>query len=61
MPLALIMSLCLWRGIEVKPITTRPPVDAFGMLAGGAGLALIYAGFDQGNRLDWLNSGWCGD
>jgi MFS transporter, DHA2 family, multidrug resistance protein len=56
-PLALIMSLCLWRGIKVKPLTTRPPVDAFGMLAGGAGLALIYAGLDQGNRLDWLGSG----
>ena len=27
------------------------------MLIGGIGLALIYAGLDQGNRLDWLNSG----
>ena len=26
-------------------------------MAGGAGLALIYAALDQGNRLDWLNSG----
>jgi MFS transporter, DHA2 family, multidrug resistance protein len=56
-PLALIMSLCLWRGIAGKPITTRPPVDVFGLLAGGVGLALIYAALDQGNRLDWLNSG----
>jgi DHA2 family multidrug resistance protein len=56
-PLALIMSLCLHRGIASKPITTRPPTDIFGLLAGGAGLALIYAGLDQGNRLDWLNSG----
>jgi MFS transporter, DHA2 family, multidrug resistance protein len=56
-PLALIMSLCLWRGIKVKPLTTKPPVDVFGLLAGGAGLALIYAGLDQGNRLDWLGSG----
>jgi DHA2 family multidrug resistance protein len=56
-PLALIMSLCLWRGIKDKPLTERPPADAFGLLAGGAGLALIYAGLDQGNRLDWLGSG----
>ena len=56
-PLALIMSLCLYRGIAVKPITTRPPPDVFGLFAGGAGLALIYAALDQGNRLDWFNSG----
>jgi MFS transporter, DHA2 family, multidrug resistance protein len=56
-PLALIMSLCLQRGIAIKPIVTRPPTDVFGLLAGGCGLALIYAALDQGNRLDWLNSG----
>ncbi len=56
-PLALLMSLCLRRGMAIKPITTRPPGDVYGMLTGGAGLALIYAGLDQGNRLDWLNSG----
>ena len=56
-PLALIMSLCLRRGIAIKPITTRPPADVFALLAGGGGLALIYAALDQGNRLDWLNSG----
>jgi DHA2 family multidrug resistance protein len=56
-PLALIMSLCLRRGIANKPITTRPPGDVFALLAGGSGLALVYAALDQGNRLDWLNSG----
>jgi DHA2 family multidrug resistance protein len=56
-PLALVMSLCLSRGIPIKRITTRPPADFFGLIAGGAGLALIYAALDQGNRLDWLNSG----
>src|SRR3984957_16668219 len=56
-PLALIMSLCLHRGIAVKPITTRPPNDLYGLVAGGLGLAFIYAALDQGNRLDWLNSG----
>jgi MFS transporter, DHA2 family, multidrug resistance protein len=56
-PLAFLMSLALSRGIPVKRITTRPPTDVFGLVAGGAGLALIYAALDQGNRLDWLNSG----
>jgi len=56
-PLSLIMSLCLRRGMAIKPITVRPPTDGFALLAGGSGLALIYAAFDQGNRLDWLNSG----
>jgi DHA2 family multidrug resistance protein len=56
-PLALIMTLCLHRGIANKPITTKPPSDIYALLSGGAGLALIYAALDQGNRLDWLNSG----
>jgi DHA2 family multidrug resistance protein len=56
-PLALIMSVCLHRGIANKPIVTRPPADMFALLSGGSGLALIYAALDQGNRLDWLNSG----
>jgi DHA2 family multidrug resistance protein len=56
-PLALLMSLCLRRGIAIQPITVRPPSDVFGLVAGGTGLALIYAALDQGNRLDWLNSG----
>ncbi|MDE2450500.1 MAG: MFS transporter [Gammaproteobacteria bacterium] len=56
-PLALAMSLCLRHGIAVKPITVRPPADFFGLVTGGTALALIYAALDQGNRLDWLNSG----
>lgn len=56
-PLALIMSVCLHRGIANKPIVTRPPADLFALLSGGSGLALVYAALDQGNRLDWLNSG----
>jgi DHA2 family multidrug resistance protein len=56
-PLGLIMSLCLRRGMAIKPITTKPPTDVFGLLTAGLGLAIIYAALDQGNRLDWLNSG----
>src|SRR5271168_4987594 len=52
-PLALLMSLCLHRGIPAKA-TTPPPLDLFGLLSGGAGLACIHAALDQGNRLDWL-------
>lgn len=55
-PLALMMSLCLHRGIPIRP-TVPTPLDRFGLLFGGTGLALIYAALDQGNRLDWLNSG----
>ena len=56
-PLALLMSLCLRQGIAIKPITVKPPTDLYGLVAGGTGFALIYAALDQGNRLDWLNSG----
>jgi MFS transporter, DHA2 family, multidrug resistance protein len=57
-PLALIMTLCLKLGVKPRPPTVKPPPpDIFGLLFGGAGLALIYAALDQGNRLDWLNSG----
>lgn len=59
-PLALIMTVCLRAGIsegQAPPPTQRPPFDRFGLLTGGAGLAILYAALDQGNRLDWLNSG----
>jgi MFS transporter, DHA2 family, multidrug resistance protein len=59
-PLALVMTVCLRAGIPPPaPLRAgqRPPLDLFGLLSGGIGLALIYAALDQGNRLDWLNSG----
>ena len=57
-PLALGMWYCLKVGTRPDPINTvHPPPDWFGLLAGGIGLGLIYAALDQGNRLDWLNSG----
>jgi MFS transporter, DHA2 family, multidrug resistance protein len=57
-PLAAGMALCLRFGVKPDPVNpNRPPADIFGLASGGIGLALIYAALDQGNRLDWTNSG----
>jgi len=57
-PFAVLMGLCLRFGVVRDPIKSmRPPADIFGMTFAGVGLALIYAGLDQGNRLDWSSSG----
>jgi DHA2 family multidrug resistance protein len=57
-PLAVAMALCLRFGVSPDPKNpNRPPADIFGLASGGIGLALIYAALDQGNRLDWSNSG----
>ncbi len=62
-----------WQNIVLTPIMLilvrfgmpRQPIDLPalgrsdwpGIVLGGTGLAFIYAALDQGNRLDWLNSG----
>jgi DHA2 family multidrug resistance protein len=62
-----------WQGVVIAPLmgllvylgTPREPVnrtllrdaDWGGMLLLGASVSMIYAGLDQGNRLDWLESG----
>jgi MFS transporter, DHA2 family, multidrug resistance protein len=62
-----------WQDVIVAPLlglfvylgTPKEPVNRFvlqeadwgGMLLLGMGMAMIYAGLDQGNRLDWLGSG----
>ena len=62
-----------WQGVVVAPLmglmvylgTPREPVnrallrdaDWGGMLLLGTSVAMVYAGLDQGNRLDWLESG----
>ncbi len=57
-PLAVGMVLCLRFGVRPDTVNpSRPPADIFGLASGGIGLALIYAALDQGNRLDWGNSG----
>jgi MFS transporter, DHA2 family, multidrug resistance protein len=57
-PLALGMYACFRWGSKPEPPNPAPPrLDRFGLVTSGVGLALIYAALDQGNRLDWLNSG----
>src|SRR4030088_3359406 len=62
-----------WQGVMIAPLmglmvylgTPREPVnrellrdaDWGGMLLLGTSVSMIYAGLDQGNRLDWLESG----
>lgn len=62
-----------WQGVVIAPLmglmvylgTPREPVnrdllrdaDWGGMLLLGSAVSMIYAGLDQGNRLDWLESG----
>jgi MFS transporter, DHA2 family, multidrug resistance protein len=62
-----------WQGVVIAPLmwlmvhlgTPQEPVnrdvlngaDWGGMLLLGSGVSMIYAGLDQGNRLDWLGSG----
>jgi DHA2 family multidrug resistance protein len=56
-PLAVAMAACLLVGVRMGPRVEVHKVDVFGLTTSGAGLALIYAALDQGNRLDWQNSG----
>ena len=62
-----------WQNAALTPVMTilaaiampRRPIDRnlwhrtdwIGIVYAGIGFALIYAGLDQGNRLDWFNSG----
>jgi len=57
-PLAIGMFACFQFGTKPDPQpAVVPKADRFGLATSGVGLALIYAALDQGNRLDWLNSG----
>ena len=56
-PLALGMAASLFWGVAPQPRPAAVQRDLYGLTSCGLGLALIYAAMDQGNRLDWLNSG----
>jgi DHA2 family multidrug resistance protein len=57
--LAPLMGLMVYLGTPQEEVN-RPllrDADWGGMLLLGTGVSMIYAGLDQGNRLDWLESG----
>jgi MFS transporter, DHA2 family, multidrug resistance protein len=58
-PLTLLMMglICLGMRREPPDLGGLRRGDWSGIMFAGVGLALLYAGIDQGNRLDWLNSG----
>ncbi len=55
----LLMAWLAYAGCSHQSINRAMVANADwgGMLLFGAGLAMIYVGLDQGNRLDWFNSG----
>jgi DHA2 family multidrug resistance protein len=57
--LAPLMGLMVYLGTPYEPVNRAVLRDADwgGMLLLGTGVSMIYAGLDQGNRLDWLGSG----
>jgi DHA2 family multidrug resistance protein len=58
-PLTLVMIALVFIAMPRRPIdqVLFPRTDWAGIVYSGLGFGLIYAGLDQGNRLDWLNSG----
>ncbi|MEA2783303.1 MAG: transporter, family, multidrug resistance protein, partial [Rhodospirillaceae bacterium] len=57
--LAPAMAVLIWLGMPRQAINRDllRRTDWGGIVFAGLGFGLIYAGLDQGNRLDWLNSG----
>ncbi len=57
--IAPLMGLMVYLGTPREPINRAVLADADwgGMLLLGTGVSMVYAGLDQGNRLDWLGSG----
>ena len=57
--IAPLMGLMVYLGTPREPVNREVLRDADwgGMLLLGTGVSMIYAGLDQGNRLDWLGSG----
>src|SRR4051812_14651467 len=57
--IAPLMALLVYLGTPDEPVnrTLLANADWGGMLLLGSAVSMIYAGLDQGNRLDWLQSG----
>ncbi|HEY1798342.1 MAG TPA: MFS transporter [Stellaceae bacterium] len=58
-PLTLLMLVLVWAAMPHRPIdrVLLARTDWGGIIYAGVGFGLIYAGLDQGNRIDWFNSG----
>ena len=54
-----VMFACIWYGTPREKINLAllRHLDWPGLAYSGIGFALLYAGLDQGNRLDWVNNG----
>ena len=54
-----LMAICIYYGIPATPAPKRSgPAPSFAaFLYGSTGFAMLYAAFDQGERLDWWRSG----
>jgi len=57
--LAPLMLVCVYFGVPPRPVDREllKKADWIGILYVSVGFSLLYAALDQGNRLDWLNSG----
>ena len=57
--LTILMMFCVYLAIPNPPKRPgpKPALSWRGFLYGSLGLSLIYGALDQGERLDWLNSG----
>jgi MFS transporter, DHA2 family, multidrug resistance protein len=54
-----VMFACIWYGVprEKVNMTLLRDLDWPGLAYSGLGFCLLFAGLDQGNRLDWTNNG----
>src|SRR6201999_3267067 len=54
-----LMGLMIYLGTPDEPVNRAllREADWGGILLLGAGISMVYAGLDQGNRLDWFGSG----
>ena len=54
-----VMFACVWYGIPREDVKTEllRHLDWPGLAYAGLGFSLLYAGLDQGNRLDWTSNG----
>jgi DHA2 family multidrug resistance protein len=54
-----LMAVCIYYGIPASPAPKKSePAPSFAaFLYGSTGFAMLYAAFDQGERLDWWRSG----